>query len=860
MSRIFSAVFLLVFVSVTACLSAEDDHFAVTPSEKETVLTKAEAALTWFRTMDRDSRNNTPTTTYRKQILPLELMQAAALLKQAGQGDVSRMVREMFPFLQPTDAECFNVMERLGDDVLDTFKEEREVSQGDLSTDSVTLIRERSEVFLTESLSAVERMVLYHDPASPLDVMKAVHLLTGPGRPGLVRYYLRKFLALDLTPQEAAGIVDNIGAATLFHLSRKAEFFPQGEAVASKIFSEAREFWRDSDMLREPLERLGSAEKAEVVESVRTLWKGADISIELLLEKLAESDDDKEIAAIQDFLPSFGAEGAEALSETFRSGNATLVARTAKTLDKFLPNDLAFLFYAPMFDERLPTDLRDKIGGYVAKREGSKPAAEKAAVVLFLRAKDYFEKNRAVKTDADGYAHFWNWDAKEATPKYQKLLAPATYRLFAWRYASLAHQILPDDDGVKHFYLLTLFDRTAHLNGLDTPLGDDPEKLFGAVGELTTVMLEKVLKEAIASEHFAAAQIAAMLLGERTAEELLYDSPSDKPRILVQAVAAPDPRVRFAALEAVMKLKPTKPYPGSSLVVDALTWFAASEGKRVAVVAHPRQAEAAKVGGHFTPCGYQVELAATSAAAMRIATSSPDVELLVIDLLCSRPAVPDLLQAMRQDNRTYSIPIAVLTDDEKILATAVDFRSLPFMEKIEKQRGDNPFASSLSIVYPPVSSDEVARKINLDLFARCGVEPVPAVLRLQQARQSLLWLKEIVESPIKIYQIESLDAVVRDAVHSNSKVWQGLELAATIKSGAMQDLIYEIVAQTANPMTLRQEAADRFKESVDNFGVLLRGKQVQRLYDRYNASEFEAKESQEILSDIIDVVEEKTLQ
>ena len=856
MNRFFFAA-LLTFSFVGAAF-AQDDHFAVTPAEKEALLTKAETALTWFRTMDRDSRNNAPAAEYRGRIAPLELMQAAALLKQADQGDASRMLREMFPYLQPTDAECFNVAERLGDEMLDSFQEEREVQQGERSTDSVTLIRELSATFLRESLNAAEKMVLYREPTTPLEIMKAVHALTSPGKPGLVRFYLRKFLTLELTPQQAAEIVDNIGSATLFQISRKAEFAPQGGAVTAKILAEAREYWRDPETLREPLDRLGSSEKAESAEAVRALWKGADVSVELLLERLAQSDDENDVAAIQDFLPSFGPGIAEALSETFRSGNAKLIGRTAKSLDKFLPQDQAFLFYAPMFGQ-LSDELRGEIGTYVEKRQGSQPTAEKAAVVLYKRAKDYFDKNRALKSDAEGYVRFWNWDAVENKPKHIKMLVPAAYRLFAWRYASLAHRVLPDDDGIKRLYLLTLFDRTAHLNGLDTPLGDDPAAFQYAFGELTTAQLETVLKEAMASGHFAAAQIAATLLGERTADELLYDSPSDKPRIHVQAVAAPDRRVRFAALEAVMKINPEKPFPGSSLVVDALTWFAGSEGKRIAVVAHPRQAIAAKVGGHFAVCGYQAELAATSAAAMRTAANSPDVELMVIDLLCQRPTVPDMLQAMRQDNRTYDIPIAVLTDDERALASATDFRSLPFMQKIEKQRGDNPFALSLSAMYPPVASDDAARKIDLDLFERCGVEPVPASLRLQQARQSLAWLKEIVESPTKIYQIEGLDSVVRRAVHSETKIWQGLELAASIKSGTMQELIYDAAAQAMYPMELRQEAADRFKESVDKFGVLLRGQQVQRLYDRYNASEHEPKESQEVLSGIIDIVEEKTL-
>ena len=335
----FSLVVLL-FVSVAISAFAENDHFAVTPTEKEALLTKAEVALTWFRTLDREILSHTAAAEFRKRMLPLEVMQAAALLKQADQGDVSRMVREMFPFFQPTNEECFDIRERLGDEMLDAFAEEKETPKGDHGADSVTLIRKGAAMFLKEALSHVERMVLYREPTTPQETMKVVYQLTGPGRPGLVRYYLRKFLEYEITPEEAAEIVDNIGAATLFHLSRKAEFLPQGGEAASKIFAGAREYWRDPETLREPLERLGSSERAEVVQSVRALWKGADVSIEMLLERLAQSDDEKEITAIQDFLPSFGAEVAEAMSETFRSGNPILVARTAKTLKKISPERL----------------------------------------------------------------------------------------------------------------------------------------------------------------------------------------------------------------------------------------------------------------------------------------------------------------------------------------------------------------------------------------------------------------------------------------------------------------------------------------------------------------------------------------
>ncbi len=865
MKRTFVAVLLL--FSLTVGLFAQEEPYATTAAEKEALLKKAEAALLWFRSMDRESRSLTPVTEYRKKIEPLELMQAAVILRDAKQTNTSRMLREMFPFLQPTPAECFSVQERLGDETLQALQEDKEVVQGEQIADSTAKIREGAATFLKESLTPAEQMILYHHPETPSDLMKAIQHLAGGGRASLTRYYIRKALECDFTPEEAARIVDNVGSRSLMNLATHPDFAPLGQELASRIFAAARKYWRDPATLREPLDRLGSDEKGEVAKSVQALWKGADTSIEMLIEKLAETDDDKEIAAIQDFLPSFGLKTSEALTESFRSGHSKLVGRLAKSLAKSLPVNDSFLFYAPMFDERLTPEVRNEIGEIVAQRTGRKPTALQAAVELYQRAKDYSEKRRALKSDADGYVRFWNWNAEESKPTYIRMTPPAAYRTFAWRYASLAHQILPNDPEIDKLYLKSLFERTAHLNSLDTPIGDATE-LKKDAGELSRLGLESLLSESIASEHFGAARIAAELLGDYPADELLYGSDrtisktTDKPRALVLAVAAPDRRVRFAALSTIMKLKPTRSYPGSSFVSDALVWFSRSNGQKLVVSAHPRQSVAARIAGHFIPRGYTGETAVTAGEAMRLAVDSPDVELMVIDLTCSKPAVPNVLQAMRQDIRTHDIPIAVMSDNEKVLESGMDHRSLPSMEKFEKQRGDNPFANSLSAIYAPISSDETAKWVDANLFERTGAEPVPATIRLQQARKALQWIKEIAESPTRINHIEDIETVASDAVHSDGRIWDGLELAAVIKSGAMQNLIFNVVAEATYSMELRKEAAEKFKESVGKFGVLLRGKQVQRLYDRYFAGEGdgesapkESRESLELLDSVLRLIE-----
>jgi len=564
-------------------------------------------------------------------------------------------------------------------------------------------------------------------------------------------------------------------------------------------------------------------------------------------------------------------EGREVLAVSLQSGHPTLVLNAARGLTASINAEELFLLFPIFFAQSAKLPISDEQCNRIIqtlKERGFKiPDAENAAATLFVRANDYFEKNRPLKPDSDGYIQFWNWDEKEKKPRYIRMLIPAAYRFFAYRYAEGAYRIQPEIQEIRQLYLTTLFERTAYINGLDKPLNLDESGLTGIADKMEPdqssrlKLLEQVLKDGIEKEHYAAAQAAAVLLGKQGNKELL-NTADGKPSPLVQAVVAKDRRVRFAALEAVMSLKPDVPYPGSSLVTETLIWFSRADGRRVLVSAHPKQTNAAKTAGYFIGCGYKGELALTCREAMQIAAETPDTELIVVDLLCSEPPVSNFVQEIRNDARTADIPIAVLSSDENILRSAPNFQSRPAMQKIDRLNPEAPFAVSLSQVYPRVVSDEGAEWLDGDLFEKTGMEPVPPDVRLEQAHKALGWIKEIVEAAQegqKIYHFEGLEDIVSHALRSDVRIYQGLELAAVIKSGTIQAAVYEIAADAVYPMELRKKASEVFEQSVDSFGVLLRGKQVQRLYDRYNASEFEPKETQELISKLIDIVEKKTL-
>jgi hypothetical protein len=204
----------------------------------------------------------------------------------------------------------------------------------------------------------------------------------------------------------------------------------------------------------------------------------------------------------------------------------------------------------------------------------------------------------------------------------------------------------------------------------------------------------------------------------------------------------------------------------------------------------------------------------------------------------------------------------VLTNTERELTPNAGLFRRNTMTRFEQRNPGSPFQSSLSLNYPRVASAESAQWVVEDLLEKTADgRRQTAAERLVQAKQALVWLREIkeaeLESGVKIYHFDDFDTVVLDAMRSERRLKEGLELAAVVKSPVVQSALYDWAANGLYPIELRELAVQAFERSVETFGVLLRGPQVQAMYDRYNRSEFEEKESQELLGRLIDVVKDK---
>ena len=130
----------------------------------------------------------------------------------------------------------------------------------------------------------------------------------------------------------------------------------------------------------------------------------------------------------------------------------------------------------------------------------------------------------------------------------------------------------------------------------------------------------------------------------------------------------PDRRVRYAALSAIMALNPPSAFPGASRVPETLGFFATSASGRRAVVAMPIADQATTLAGQLTKLGIDAQPATRGAAAVRLATQSADLDVVLVDVDIDAPGVRDVVFSLRSSPATGQVPIGLLATSERMEA------------------------------------------------------------------------------------------------------------------------------------------------------------------------------------------------
>lgn len=371
-----------------------------------------------------------------------------------------------------------------------------------------------------------------------------------------------------------------------------------------------------------------------------------------------------------------------------------------------------------------------------------------------------------------------------------------------------------------------------------------PDQLLGnldlGLDTFSAEELSQGFKNAIAKDRVTSAvRFAAEMARRRDPAALRSTDAQRSP--LADALEHPDRRVRFAALEAVMSIAPRQSFAGASAVPKALWEFAAAAGTPQAIAASSRSHQASNWAGQLRALGYDGIPVTTGRQVLQAALDSPRRALLVIDSDIGNPLLREVLYQLRGRRRTKQLPVAI-------------FSSLHNLAESQKLAQRDPYL--LAIARPQREGDFAAVVKDLE-----ALNPAAAneQTRNEWATKSLKWIAELQANGHPYDELHRGADLVGSLVYQPELTSAALEALAALGTSGSQQSLLQLASSPSASLETRQAAVQAFADSVTRFGRVLTPSQVAKQYDIYNASETADRDTQKVLGQLLDILEDKPL-
>ncbi len=681
----------------------------------------------------------------------------------------------------------------------------------------------------------VVRVLLERPPQTPSGLARLVNTFIDLNEAPYAAASLKKLLDMQLDEDKFVALYRELGSAFFLKISRNEVLAPWGKPLSEAAIGAFERRVKDPERIAAHIEQLANPAKTVRATAIRELQLGHAVAVSALIATLADDSKIDYHRGVQEALIVLGSESFEPLSSLAATAGDSIKVRAVETLARLDHPDTVLYALAPAFSPKASAEVRAATRRAVPQLE--QLTSGQAAGKLYLVAREFVSGQRKLDSDAEGRSAILRWDAENAQLVVDQLPARIAALQQASRFADQARQILPDSAEIRKFYWTTRIQTAATLYGIDQPWPESEAATIASLREAGESGLNELLHSALADDRADLAVVALRLLGEVGSAQALHRLDANT-SLLVQAMRHRNPRIRFAALQTLAAWQPQDRFPGDSFVVEAVRSLIATQGSPRALVVDPRPVTAQNRVGVLMQLGLETHTATDARSAMQMLAKSADYELVVVDILVAAPSSGLFLNSLRRDNRTAHIPLAIVADDaQRELATAL-------ARRIE-----------LAEVYEPSSSLTADANFFRALFNAHGMNIVPPPLRLQQAKWTLEWLQSLDRATRSRYGWRQLESTLIDATLVSDLAPAAFTLLADLGSAPAQRQLVEIASSLTQPLELRRAAADAFAASVKQSGIMLTRSEMLRQYDRYNDSERQPRDVQQVLASILDTLE-----
>ncbi len=752
------------------------------------------------------------------------------------------------------------------------------------------------------------RQLLIENPNTPIELANAIRLCVQLGRTDVARRFIESFQTLMPSPEECSDIQRSLNSGFLYEIAIDKRLQPEGGIFVKTIRDGAIAYLRDDTRIAKLINELGDEDefvRRRATTELRTCDVNAAVALGTALGDPARKDyyDNIKIAlagmgniAVE---PTIGFLGVKDEQHKARIIAVLGKLRAIRIADRIV----TFTIIEPA-DSPVGAAARQAITEIV----GVLPTKAEAVQYLKQQFGRYLKGDLMLPQDSEGRLILWAYDADQKTVIPERRDA----RIISLAYATLASRDLYRLDlgnpEYKQLFLRSVLQSSKVLNGVNQPLADGTKALLS---QESAEYVLSLLEHCLETKHYPAAVGAAEVLGDIGDESLLY-STTGKATRLIEALNNPSRRVRFAIANAIFKMDPKRPFPGSSYVTTAAAYFVQTGGTRKAVAADIKSDRGLKWAGLLSQIGLIGDRAISGDNLINLAQKNPDYEFILLSEAIQNPGLNDTVYKLRNDPRTAEIPIGIIIDNipnldiefARVVQNSVTgkdedgFFKNPVLHRAEiatnpayklrsikhrlgtleeqlsadekplpsvEGRRERSRAQRLADVDPltfalfePNTADQMLFQTKV-LRQTATYQSISVEERVEQARTCLDWFAKILANqPVYGFYnpIRHQEPMV-GALFFPRLCAPATEVLKHLPTPEAQKALLTIASQNTAVLENRKLAAAAFSQHVSSYRILLTRDEITEQYNLYNKSIVGAQDELDILGGLLDSIEDR---
>ena len=692
---------------------------------------------------------------------------------------------------------------------------------------------------VVEELSDVQRLIRNslqsRDLKTPVEIAQAAEMLVNVDLFDDAKAMLDRLQALQLNEAQLLELTTETGSAFFAEIYLRPELQPTGQAVGDYVLRGAQKGLQSPERYDSLLRALNSDDISARNKAVRQLRTIGEPAIANILNTFTQEDRIDDFPGVRGALNALARELPKPIVAAALATNPQVKLEAIRALEKVNSKEALSALYLAT----LAPNQNDLIRSTATNILNTRPDAslDPASIEEWFHR----ETHEALCAKRDPAlvrqpSKTWIWDKNQ-----QKIVAqPSNVAIDQYRVASYfargLYESNPLSQSNRELFLLTQLELAKRVAGPHTPINS--AQLTKELG-LSASETNELLLQAIKRQLFPAATACCEVIKSLGDASVLSARSGGYPP-LTHAILSGDRSVQFAALDAINQLDPKQAFPGSSHVVTLAVYLASGSGQPVALVGHHRTDVAQTYAASIASSGLRGEAAMTGKMLFEIATTSSDVEIILISDTITNPSYGNLIQQLRSDWRTSKTPVALLYSDARKgqRATArlqrYNVTVLPFV-------ADSALIAS--------SVDQVVEKVST--FRQDRIE------RSRQAKVAIEWLAKVAKDRqvYGFFELGRHQAGIQQLIYQPGFLTPVSEILSNIATPESQRQLLDFASENGLPIDQRRQAVDAFRTSVKRAGVLLTADEIMLQYNRYNSSETQPRATQELLGSVLDVIE-----